>query len=215
MGLFSKLINKFEKTKAYQTGLFTKSMNDWLDRSDNNNEPMNNITEIFKGDILMVNWNLNYSPELSYEHPCVVMEQINDFIFVLPVSSQKQYIELGYEPINKPDGDKNYRIVNKSDGFQKECVIHINQAKVISTTRILYKMGSLVIDENGKSELFSELKEEMINKYFPSEYNKLLEDIDECHKRIEYLSIQRKSNQSRADKLRNENNKLKKENRRT
>lgn len=211
-GLFSKLINKFEKTKSYQTGLFIKSMNDWLDRYDQCHKPLDGkITEIIPGDIFMVDWNLSYSPELSYEHPCVVVEKINDFLFVLPVSSQKQYLDIGYHPIDNKDGDKNYRIVEPSDGFNKRCVIHINQAKVISQTRILYKMGNLATNDLGECDLFNEIKNTMLNTYFPNEYNKLLEENNEYKRRLKYLSIQRKCNQSRADKYRNENKKLKHE----
>ena len=211
-GLFSKLIYKFDKSKAYQTGLFIKSMNDWIDRHDNDNQPLDkNISSIFVGDIFMVDWNLSYSPELSYEHPCVVIEEIGDFLFVLPVSGQKTYLEIGYHPVDKSDGDRNYRIVDITDGFNKRCVIHINQAKVISKTRILHKIGMLTTDSNGKCQLLEEIKTEMLNKYFPSEYNKLLEENSEYKRRVEYLSIQRKANQSRADRYRNENIKLKKE----
>ena len=211
-GLFSKLINKFERTKSYQTGLFIKSMNDWLDRYDKSHKPLDGkIGEINNGDIFMVDWNLSYAPELSYEHPCVVIEKIGDFLFVLPVSGQKQYLEIGYHPTENKSGDKNYRIVNVSDGFNKRCTIHINQAKVISQTRILYKMGNLAMNDSGICELFEEIKDTMLDMYFPNEYNKLKEENSEYKKINKYLSVQRKRNQSRADKYRNENMRLKQE----
>lgn len=209
-GLFSKLINKFERTKSYQTGLFVKSMNDWIDRHNNNNVPLDsNLTNINIGDILMIDWNISYSPELSYEHPCVVIDEIENFLFVLPVSGQKQYLEIGYHPIEQIEGDKNYRIVDTIDGFNKRCVIHINQAKTISKTRILYKIGNLQTDSEGKCHLLEEIKLEMLNKYFTLEYNSLLEENVEYKRKNEYLSVQRKRNQSRADKYRNENELLK------
>ncbi len=211
-GLFSKLINKFEKSKSYQTGLFIKSMDDWIDRNENDHQPLDpKIKTIRIGDIYMVDWNLSYSPELSFEHPCVVIETLDDFLFVLPVSGQRQYLEIGYHPVDNLDGDKNYRIVDVNDGFRKRCAIHINQAKVISQTRILYKIGELKADETGNCELLNEIKLEMINKYFHNEYNRLLEQNNEYKRRIDYLSVQRKCNQSRADKYRNENERLKKE----
>ena len=211
-GLFSKLINKFEKSRSYQTGLFIKSMDDWIDRKENDHQPLDTkIKTVSVGDIYMVDWNLSYSPELSYEHPCVVIEKLDDFLFVLPVSGQKQYLEIGYNPSENKDGDKNYRIVDVGDGFRKRCVIHLNQAKVISQTRILYKMGELKTDDTGNCKLLNEIKLEMINKYFHNEYNSLLEQNNEYKRRIDYLSVQRKCNQSRADKYRNENERLKKE----
>lgn len=78
-------------------------------------------------------------------------------------------------------------------------------------TRILYKMGNLTTNELGECELFEEIKDTMLNTYFPNEYNKLLEENNEYKRRLDYLSIQRKCNQLRADKYRNENEKLKRE----
>ena len=210
-GLFSKMINKFEQSKSYQSGLFVKSISDWLDRKDNNKPLDNSIVDIMTGDIFMVDWNISYSPELCYEHPCVIIEVFDDFIFALPVSSQKQYLEIGYHPIKNKEGDINYRLVGSEEGFKKECIIHINQAKSISKTRLLYKIGSLPVDEFGNSELLLELKNELMNKYFQNEYNKLLSDNCELKRRVDYLSIQRKCHQSRADKYRNENEQLKKQ----
>lgn len=205
-GLFSKLINKFEKEKAYQSGLFIKSLDGWLDRKDNDNQPLDGkIKEINIGDIYMVDWNLSYSPELSYEHPCVVIEKIGDFLFTLPVSGQKQFLEIGFHPTERADGDKRYRIVNIADGFSKKCVIHITQAKSISSTRILYKIGSLKTDEEDICELLNEIKEEMINIYFPIEYNKILEERNFYEKENKVLAKLRKQYQSKADKLQHEN----------
>ncbi len=210
-GLFTKLINKFEKSKSYQTGLFVKSINDWLDRKDNDQPLDISIQTISVGDIYMVDWNIGYSPELSYEHPCVAIEVMDDFIFALPVSAQKTCIEKAYHPEKNKKGDRNYRLVYQEDGFNKECVIHINQVKTISKTRILYKMGTLALDENNEPVLLSELKLDILNKYFPIEYNSVLEENSNYKKRIKYLSKQRKANQSRADKLRNENRRLQNE----
>ena len=72
-------------------------------------------------------------------------------------------------------------------------------------------MGNLATDESGECELFKEIKDTMLNTYFSNEYNKLLEENNEYKRRLDYLSIQRKCNQSRADKYRNENEKLKHE----
>lgn len=205
-GLFSKLINKFEKEKAYQSGLFIRSIDGWLDRKDDDNQPLDRrIKDINVGDIYMVDWNLTYSPELSYEHPCVIIEKVGDFLLALPVSGQKQYLEIGYHPIERTDGDRRYRIVDETDGFSKKCVIHITQAKSISSTRILYKKGTLNVDENGFCNLLSELKKEMLNMYFPIEYNMLLEEKNFYEKDVERLEKLVKLYQSRSDKTRYEN----------
>lgn len=202
LALFTKLINKFERSTSYQTGIFIKSMSDWLDRKNNNEPRDSKITDINPGDIYMIDWNISYSPELSYEHPCLVLKNMEDFLLVLPVCGQKSYIEIAYHPTKNPDGNKNYRLVDTSDGFKKECVIHINQLKTISKERILSKIG-VISSSNDEYNLFDEIISSVIDKYFYEEYISVIEENSILKKSVDYLSVQRKKNQSRADKYRN------------
>ena len=72
LGILAKIINRFENCTEYEVGLFVKSFDKWLDRKDIVNDPENSI-EVQVGDICMVDWNINYNPELSYIHPCVII----------------------------------------------------------------------------------------------------------------------------------------------
>lgn len=214
--LFNKLINKLENMTEYESGLFVQSFDKWLDRKDVINKTENDV-KVVVGDICMIDWNINYNPELSYVHPCLIIEDINNLIFVVPVSGQQDIIDIAYHPIDNVEGDKNYRKVDISDGFQKECVLFISEAKVISKSRIINKIGHLtcdLLDENG---LFREIRWNMIANYFPYEYSVLRETIEESQDKIEKTEELKKLYQSRADKnnhrinvLQNEINKLQK-----
>lgn len=71
LGIIAKLINRFEDCTEYEIGLFVRSLDKWLDRKDVVNTPENSaIVQV--GDICMVDWNINYNPELSYIHPCLI-----------------------------------------------------------------------------------------------------------------------------------------------
>lgn len=206
--LFNKTINKIENMTEYETGLFIQSFDKWLDRKDIVNKPEGDV-KVEVGDICMIDWNINYNPELSYVHPCLVIEDINNMIFAVPVSGQQDKISIAYHPIDKPDGDKNYRKVDVSDGLQKECVLFISEAKVISKSRIINKIGRIncdLLDENG---LFREIRWNMIANYFPYEYSVLEKTIEIQQNRIDALDKTRRKQQSRADRYRNKNIELK------
>lgn len=209
--LFNKMINKFSSMTEYETGLFIQSFDKWLDRKDIINHTENDV-KIEVGDICMIDWNINYNPELSYVHPCLIVEDINNMIFVAPVSGQQDKIDIAYHPEDNPNGDKNYRKVKVCDGFLKESVLFISEMKVISKSRVINKIGSLtcnLLDEDG---LFREIRWHMISCYFPYEYSMLKNTIEEKQNRINALDKTRRLQQSRADKYRKENIRLNEEN---
>lgn len=197
--LFNKFINKLEGMTEYEAGLFVQSFDKWLDRKDIVNKAENDV-RIVVGDICMVDWNINYNPELSYVHPCLIIEDINNLIFTVPVSGQQDIIDIAYHPVDNIDGDKNYRKVDVFDGFQKECVLFISEAKVISKSRIINKIGHLTCDLSDENGLFREIRWNMISNYFPYEYSVLRETIEDNQNKIEKLEEYRRYHQSRADK---------------
>ena len=209
LGILSKIINRFENYSEYEVGLFVKSLDKWLDKKDIVNTPENSI-EINVGDICMIDWNMNYTPELSYIHPCIVIEDINNMISVLPVSSS--HYEEAYHPTDNPDGNKYYRRVDICDGFQKECTVYLDGMKVISKSRIIRKLGSLSCDLKDEIGLYREIRRNLLQIYFPYEISIINNTIDIKEEKIILLDKNRRFQQSRADKYRNENNKLKKEN---
>ena len=205
--LFSKMINKFSVMTEYETGLFIQSFDKWLDRKDVINRSENDL-KIEVGDICMIDWNINYNPELSYVHPCVIIEDINNMILVAPVSGQQEKIDIAYHPEDNPDGDKNYRKVKVCDGFLKESVLFISEMKVISKSRIINKIGHLtcdLLDENG---LFREIRWHMAVSYFPYEYTILRNTIEEQQEKLNKLESARRLQQSRTDRYRIQNLRL-------
>ena len=202
--LFNKTINKIENMTEYETGLFIQSFDKWLDRKDIVNKSENDI-KVEVGDICMIDWNINYNPELSYVHPCLIIEDVNNMIFTVPVSGQKDIIDIAYHPIDNIDGDKNYRKVTTTDGFLKESVLFISEAKVISKSRIINKIGRLSCDLLNEDGLFREIRWNMIANYFPYEYSIMRNTIEEQQNRINALDKTRRFQQSRADKYRIKN----------
>lgn len=199
--IFNKFINKLEYMTEYESGLFVQSFDKWLDRKDVINKAENNVS-VAVGDICMVDWNINYNPELSYVHPCLIVEDVNNMIFAVPVSARQDIMEIAFHPVDNIDGNKNYRKVTAYDGFLKDCVLFISEAKVISKSRIINKIGKLTCDLLDKNGLFREIRWSMIQMYFPYETEYLTNIIARQDNRISVLDKTRRFQQSRADKYR-------------
>lgn len=199
LALQNKMNNNLENMCVHELGLFSKSMHRWLTKKDDINAPDDTVTI---GDICMIDWSINYKPELSYYHPAVVLEEINNMFLVVPTSSKPKAISRAYHPIDNPTGKWYWRKVGISDGFSEECLLLMDNIKVISKTRIMKKMGSLtcsLTDENG---LFREIRRSIIKNAFRGEYKKYQEllkkfrqnerKITELEEKIIYLEKQNK-----------------------
>lgn len=199
--LFNKVINKFSNMTEYETGLFIQSCDKWLDRKDIVNTAENNLN-VSVGDICMIDWNINYKPELSYVHPCLIVEDVNNMIFVIPVSASQDKLENAYHKVENPDGDQNYWKVNIEDGFLKECVLFVSEAKVVSKSRIINKIGSINCDMLDEDSLFRNIRKYMIKTYFPYEVQKYQNTIERLNEEISRIENLRRKYQSRYDVLR-------------
>ena len=182
LALLNKMNNNLETMCIHELGLFSKSMHRWLTKKDLINVPEDSPIAI--GDICMIDWSVNYKPELSYYHPAVILEKINNMYLVVPTSSKPNAIPKAYHPVDNPNGKWYWRKVEVSDGFSEECILLMDNIKVISQTRIMKKMGKLacsLTDENG---LYREIRRNIIKNAFRGEYKKY-ESLLEHSKKLE------------------------------
>lgn len=151
--LMSNLNADVDTWSAAEMAMITNSLNRWQDK-----KAQVNSQNISVGDILMVDFGLCYAPELSYAHPALVLEIWNNLMFVIPATSSSSKLTQAYHPIDKPDGKWYYRKVGVEDGFAHDCVLIINNAKIISKSAILSPMGKLTCNLLDKKQLFREIK---------------------------------------------------------
>jgi len=91
-----------------------------------------------KGDVLWVDLGMNIGSELSYEHPCIVLENRRGEVFIVPCSSSR---------ISKTNNKKTGKIYEEyiigeiSDGFQKRTVLLLNNSKWVSKSRVLKNLN--------------------------------------------------------------------------
>lgn len=203
LALINKMNNELETMCIHELGLFSKSMHRWLSKKDLINVP--DISPIAIGDICMIDWSINYKPELSYYHPAVILEEINNMYLVVPTSTKSKVHSKAFHPNENPKGKWYWRKVGVADGFAEDCVLLLDNIKVISTTRIKSKMGRLtcaLTDENG---LYREIRKTIIKNAFRGEYKKyqnLLSEVNDLKSKNDELNKKNLNLETENKKLR-------------
>lgn len=109
---------------------------------------------------------------------------------VVPASSKTKAIMKAYHPEDNPTGKWYWRKVGINDGFSEECLLLMDNIKVISKTRIMKKMGRLTCSLTDEDGLFREIRRSIIKNAFRGEYKKydaLLKKAQESEKKISEL----------------------------
>lgn len=155
---------KLTEQSAYEIALWIESNEKHLSSLQ-----QNNFTKYSLGEILLVDLGCNnYDREFAYIHPAIVIKETATKIFIVPCSS------------GNPRRDKNgnvypeYEVGTIDDGFERNTVVMLYEAKYIDKNRVISKLGKT------SSQFFNKI------------YNKLFEQIFEP---IHYKMQKLKSNQ--------------------
>ena len=115
-------------------------------------------------------WGNNFSPELSYKHPAVIIEEWTNTVLVIPTTSTPTKIVSAYHPTENPTCKWYYRKVGVDEGFAHDCALILNNAKIMSKTRITSISGSISGNLNDASNVFREIRRTMIKHFFSKEW---------------------------------------------
>lgn len=116
---------------AYEIALWIESNEKHLSASK-----QINYTKYNSGEILLVDLGSNnYEDEFSYIHPAIVMKETSTKIFIVPCSSG--------EPRRNSYGIvyPEYEVGNINDGFHKNTVVMLYEARFIDKNRVISKLG--------------------------------------------------------------------------
>ncbi|MBE5920543.1 MAG: type II toxin-antitoxin system PemK/MazF family toxin [Pseudobutyrivibrio ruminis] len=175
-------IERVSSIKEAEIAMVASSLNRWA-RTKN----WINRNVLKPGDIVMVDLGLNYSPELAYEHPAIVLEEFSNMIMIVPTTSNTNDIANAYHPISNPNGNWYNRKVDATDGFSKECAIVLNNLKIVAKSRA-HCVGRLTCSLTDPNGLFREIRTTLIKNCFSREYviyNGLKMDKEAADKEIE------------------------------
>ena len=200
MQILSNLIFAAERLSESEMAMIISSLNRWVTKKD-----ISVKRPYAVGTIVQMEWGNNFSPELSYKHPAVIIEEWTTTVLVIPTTSTPAQVATAYHPTDNPSGKWYYRKVGVAESFAHDCALILNNAKIMSKARIISVSRTIAGDLNDDSNVFREVRKTMIKNFFSKEWiehQKLVQA-------FEQEKEQNKSLQEAYDKLLEENRLLK------
>ncbi len=167
--LMENYIKGIKNLSAYDAASLILSDSNWMrhnSRSDFLDENGKKIV-INPGSIYYIDFGNTFSDELAYFHHGLCIGKKDGKILIVPMTSGNKYFSNSYHPINNPAASKKYRQALASEGFGKDCVLKLNDAKFISPGRIDKETG--LINEN----ILKQIQEQLFSIQFPKLYQEL------------------------------------------
>lgn len=173
MRVLSNLIFAAERLSEGEMAMIINSLNRWITKKD-----ISVGRPYTVGTIVQMEWGNNFSPELSYKHPAVIIEEWANTVLVIPTTSTPAKVAVAYHPTDNPTGKWYYRKVGVAEGFAHDCALILNNAKIMSKTRIISVSGTIVGNLSDDNNVFREVRKTMIQNFFSKEwveYQKLVQ----------------------------------------
>ena len=165
MQILSNLIFAAERLSESEMAMIISSLNRWITKKD-----ISVNTSYGVGKIVQLEWGNNFSPELSYKHPAVIIEEWSNTVLVIPTTSTPAKINIAYHPIDNPSGKWFYRKVGVAEGFAHDCALILNNAKILSKTRIISISGTITGNLSDNNNVFREIRKTMLRNFFSKEW---------------------------------------------
>lgn len=200
MQILSNLIFAAERLSESEMAMIISSLNRWITKKD-----ISVKRPYAVGSIVQMEWGNNFSPELSYKHPAVIIEEWTNTVLVIPTTSTPSKVATAYHPADNPSGKWYYRKVGVAEGFAHDCALILNNAKIMSKTRIISVSGTIAGNLSDDNNVFREVRKTMIKNFFSKEWiehQKLVQAYEQEQEKNRKL-------QENYDKLLEENKMLK------
>ncbi len=163
--ILSNLIYASERLSESEMAMIISSLNRWITKKEISVDQSYGI-----GKIVQLEWGNNFSHELSYKHPAIIIEEWKNTVLVIPTTSTPSKVAIAYHPIENPSGKWYYRKVGVADGFAHDCALILNNAKILSKARITSISGSITGNLNDNCNVFREIRKTMIQNFFKKEW---------------------------------------------
>lgn len=157
----------FTSLKNYEYNLTEQSAYEialWIESNEKHLSALqrNNLIKYSLGEILLVDlgWN-NYDREFAYIHPAIVIKETATKIFIVPCSS------------GNPRKDKKgniypeFEVGTINDGFQRNTVVMLYEAKYIDKNRVISRLGKT------SSQFFNKVYNKLFEQIFEPIYYKI------------------------------------------
>lgn len=198
--ILSNLIYASERLSESEMAMIISSLNRWVTKKELSVKRSYGV-----GTIVQMEWGNNFSPELSYKHPAVIIEEWANTVLVIPTTSTPAKVAAAYHPTDNPYGKWYYRKVGVAEGFAHDCALILNNAKIMSKARIISVSGMIAGDLSNDNNVFREVRKTMIKHFFSKEWIEHQKLVQAHEQELE----KNKALQEAYDKLLEENKLLK------
>ncbi len=134
---YKKLIHHRPMDEAL--GLILSTHN-YIERSHWKHHPFMNVSV---GDICFIDFGSAYQLEAGYQHFGLVVSLSYGKLFVIPMSSNPHVYEQAYDQKENPEGKSHLLRFKKSCGLNRNSSFFLNDAKFISSARVIDVLGHL------------------------------------------------------------------------
>jgi|GEM_PF-2259986 hypothetical protein len=183
--LTENFIKGIKQLNAYNSSSILKSEATWLQKHSftEYRDENNKTVDINIGNVCYIDYGKTYQGELSYYHYGLCVGVRDGKILIIPITSGTNWRTECYHPILNPNKNKKFRQALKSEGFSKDCVLKINDAKFLSAGRI----DSIDNESEINKEILKEIQFQLFSVCFPEfrdKHKELISDLDKSNKVI-------------------------------
>lgn len=176
---FLKIMHTFievgSKMSIVEMARFANAVDHWI----KNRPAKKKSRNCAEGTIVEVEFGLVYKTETPYRHSALVIKEYTHKVMVIPSTSKQEYWNDGFHPISNPTGNQEYFRVTTIDGFDHDCVLAMNDFKIISKNRIISTCGNM--DISSKDCLYKQIRKILLCDIFADEikeYEDRISDLD-------------------------------------
>lgn len=193
---------------AYDASSLLIAESNWMKRNHfNKYMPKETASKkISFGQVCTIDYGKTYKGEVGYIHPGLCVGKRKHKYLVIPMTSGKMWRNTCYHPMLNPEMTKDKRQSCITEGFRKEGVLLMNDARFISGGRIL-ELHEIINDNTLK-----EIQTQLLYIMFPNLYKEfdilskqniqLQNTIDNLTKQIKNLKL---DNEKMSKKIHNHN----------
>jgi hypothetical protein len=131
-------IKGIKQLNAYESASIIKSDSTWLQKYSFTkylNKDKKEV-KIDIGQVCYLDYGKAYNGELAYYHYGLCISKKEGKILFIPITSGAGWVYDCYHPTKNPNKSKKNRTAYEKEGFSKDCVLMINDAKFLSAGRI-------------------------------------------------------------------------------
>ena len=171
IGVVNNIIELGSNMNSIEMSMFSDSINYWMKAR----RKKKSSKKCDPGTIVEIEYGLPYKTEIPYRHSGLVIKSYDNKILVVPCTSHKDFLDKAYHPIDNPNGDIAYRKVGIEENFDHDCVLVLDDFKVISKNRIISTCGQVNMDT--EESVYYEVRNTIFHNVFTNEIKQYEDEI--------------------------------------